>query len=165
MDNNTHSKVVIAPIQEEDRSWITQLLNQQWGSAKVVSRGKVHQADQLPGFIARHMGKPSGLITYQVQGAQGEIVTLNSLKEGLGIATALIESVKEVMKRADVKRLWLITTNDNTPALTYYQKRGFRIAAIHNEAIAISRKLKPEIPELGHANIPIRDEIELEIKL
>jgi hypothetical protein len=42
---------------------------------------------------------------------------------------------------------------------------GFKIVAIHKDAIRDSRKLKPEIPEIGVDGIPITDEIELEIVL
>jgi hypothetical protein len=65
---------------------------------------------------------------------------------------------------ARCKRLWLITTNDNMHALRFYQKQGFALAALRPNAIAASRLLKPEIPEIGLDGIPIRDEIELEIK-
>jgi hypothetical protein len=48
-------------------------------------------------------------------------------------------------------------------ALRFYQRRGFRLAALHPGAVDDSRtRLKPEIPELGDYGIPIRDELELE---
>ncbi len=50
-------------------------------------------------------------------------------------------------------------------ALAFYQKRGFRLAALRPNAVEASRKLKPEIPLLGENGIPIRDEIELEMDL
>ena len=50
-------------------------------------------------------------------------------------------------------------------ALGFYQKRGFRLVAVHPGAVNESRKLKPEIPLIGNDGIPIRDEIELEIVL
>jgi len=61
--------------------------------------------------------------------------------------------------------MFLITTNDNTHALRFYQNRNFVIAAIHINAIEKSRQLKPEIPLTGADGIPIRDEIELEMLL
>jgi hypothetical protein len=61
--------------------------------------------------------------------------------------------------------LWCITTNDNFPALRFYQKRGFRIVAVHPGAVERSRVMKPSIPLWGIDSIPIRDEIELEIPL
>jgi hypothetical protein len=59
----------------------------------------------------------------------------------------------------------LITTNDNTKALRFWQKRGFRLAAVHRNAVEKSRKIKPEIPLTGNDGIPIKDEIELEMAL
>ena len=43
--------------------------------------------------------------------------------------------------------------------------RGFRTVAVHSDAVSESRKLKPEIPEIGIDGIPIRDEIEMELRL
>jgi hypothetical protein len=39
------------------------------------------------------------------------------------------------------------------------------LVAVYPNAIAESRKLKPEIPEIGIDGIPLRDEIELELRL
>ena len=56
----------------------------------------------------------------------------------------------------------MITTNDNLPALGFYQKRGFDMVSLHRNALSQSRKLKPEIPLIGLNGIPLRHEIELE---
>jgi ribosomal protein S18 acetylase RimI-like enzyme len=61
--------------------------------------------------------------------------------------------------------MWLITTNDNEPAIRFYQRRGMRIATIHRCAIAESRKLKPEIAFTGIGRRPIEDEVEFELPL
>jgi len=58
-----------------------------------------------------------------------------------------------------------ITTNDNLPALRFYQKQGFRLIVLYPGAVEESRRLKPSIPLAGHADIPIRDEIQLGIRL
>jgi hypothetical protein len=58
-----------------------------------------------------------------------------------------------------------LTEDLNTPALRFYQKRGFRLAALHFNALEQSRRLKPEIPLLGRDGIPLRDEIELEMEI
>jgi GNAT superfamily N-acetyltransferase len=90
---------------------------------------------------------------------------MNSLAEGIGVGTALLKAVKTVAAFAKCKRVWLVTTNDNTFTLRFYQKRGFQIAAVHPKAVERSRELKPEIPTNGVDGIPVRDEIELEIML
>ena len=67
------------------------------------------------------------------------------------------------LKRA-LKRIWLITTNDNLNALRFYQRRGFVLVALHRgDATWARQHLKPEIPVLGLDDIPIRDELELEL--
>jgi ribosomal protein S18 acetylase RimI-like enzyme len=155
----------IRPATKEDRNWIAQFTEQRWGSTRVVSRGQVYLPHLLSGFIAVQDEKPVGLLTYQIEGDQCEIVTFDSAVEGQGIGSALIETLKQTMLEENIKRLWLITTNDNIPALRFYQKRGFTMAALHKNALEASRKLKPEIPLFGFDGIPIRDEIEFEMIL
>jgi ribosomal protein S18 acetylase RimI-like enzyme len=155
----------IRPLETEDRVWVAGLLQEWWAGQLVVTRGKVHQADELPGLIAVEEEKPVGLITYRIDGKECEIITMNSLAEEKGVGTALIEAVKETATRASCRRLWLITTNDNTQALRFYQMQGFYLVAVHRHAIEASRKLKPDIPLTGNDGIPIRDEIEMELLL
>jgi ribosomal protein S18 acetylase RimI-like enzyme len=57
------------------------------------------------------------------------------------------------------------TTNDNTRALRFYQRAGFRLTALRVGAVAEARKVKPEIPSHGLDGIPIRDELELTMEL
>jgi GNAT superfamily N-acetyltransferase len=163
--NKNRLKIQIKPKTLKDQPWIKQLLISAWGSVKVVSRGKIYDASKLPGLIAYYQKKPVGLLTYHLSNTTCEIITLNSLMEGKGIGSELISSVREIAVAHQCHRLWLITTNDNLQALGFYQKRGFYITAIHLNAIEASRKLKPQIPLYGNEGIPLRDEIELEIKL
>jgi ribosomal protein S18 acetylase RimI-like enzyme len=155
----------IRPFTREYKAWATALLTEHWGSASIVSRGHMYQADELPGFVAVEKDKPVGLITYTISGKECEITTMNSEVEGKGAGSTLVEAVKKAALEAGCKRLWLITTNDNTHALHFWQRRGFIIKAIHLNALEKSRKLKPEIPLTSNDGIPIRDEIELEMKL
>ena len=77
----------------------------------------------------------------------------------------LINRVIEKAKLYRCKRVWLITTNDNSHAIRFYQKRGFEWVGFYKDSVQDSRKLKPEIPELGDDDIPIKHEIEFELKL
>jgi len=155
----------IQEITSEDRTWIAQMLTEHWGSAQVISRGQMHDASKLPGFIVLYKNSPIGLVTYRLAGDECELVTLDSWEENIGAGTILIEAVKQAALKAGCSRLWLITTNDNLHALGFYQKRGFHLVAVRPNALAESRKIKPSIPEIGMHGIPLRDEIELEIQL
>jgi len=155
----------IRPIEKDDYDWIVSLLKEKWASEKQAYRGKILDASKMPGFIAIKEGKPIGLVTYRFHNTECEFVTLNSLLEGKGVGTALIEAVKEVAASEGCSRLWLITTNDNIEALRFFQKRGFVLVTVHRDALKQARKLKPEIPLIGKHGIPLRDEIELEMIL
>jgi GNAT superfamily N-acetyltransferase len=157
------SDIHILPIMDDDRSWVSRFLISHWYSTEVITRCLRHQADVLPGFIAYHDHIPIGLLTYQIEGKECEIISLNSTIEGKGIGTALINKIKTLTEKLNLKRLWVITTNDNIDAIRFYQKRGFHLAALHPNALRESRKLKPTIPLIGIEGIPIRDEIEFEI--
>ena len=150
---------------ERDHDWIFGVLNEHWGSAQIVTRGTVHDADTLPAFLAEVDNERVGLITYRFHEDQCEVVSFNSLRESIGIGTALLDAVKDAAAKAGCRRLWLITTNDNLAAIRFYQRRGWNLVAVHKGAIAESRRLKPTIPEIGINGIPIRDEIELELPL
>jgi DNA-3-methyladenine glycosylase I len=153
----------VRPLDKGDHEWVARFLKEYWGSTEVVTRGRIHKADELPGFIALQEDKPVGLVTYQIDSDECEVVTLNSLVEGIGIGSALLGAVKDIATRC--KRLWLITTNDNMMALRFYQKRAFLLVAVYRNALEQSRRLKPEIPSVGADGIPLRDEIELELPL
>ncbi len=157
--------IEIRRVEADDREWMLRILQEQWGSSSIVTRGRIHDAGNLPGFVALLDGEPQGLLTFCLAEGECEIITLNSLKEGRGIGTKLLKAAREYALQAGSTRLWLVTTNDNLRALRFYQKRGFELVALRCRAIEQSRKLKPEIPALGLDGIPIRDEIELELPL
>jgi len=158
-------KIQVKPLQNDDGDWVAALLKDRWGCTRIVSRGRVHEADTLPGFVATQEGERVGLLTYSVDGKECEIVTIDSLAGGKRIGSALLEAARDFAVSAGCSRLWLITTNDNLDALRFYQKREFVLVAVHRNAISQSRRLKPGIPLIGKDGIPLRDEIELEILL
>ena len=155
----------IRPASEADKEWITSFLEEHWGSTRAVTRGRLFFANEKPGFVAIKDDKSIGLITYELLGDECEITTLNSLAEGKGIGTALINAVRDVALQAGCRRLLVITTNDNTHAIRFYQRYGFTIATIYPNSMKEARKIKPEIPLTGNDGIPLRDEIEFEILL
>ncbi|HKY55102.1 MAG TPA: GNAT family N-acetyltransferase, partial [Anaerolineales bacterium] len=130
-----------------------------------IAHGVIYRPDSLDGFVALDDDEWIGEITYAFSGDDCEIVSIDSLREGQGIGTALINAVVEEMRKRNCKRIFLITTNDNLNALGFYQKRGFELVAVHRGSVNESRKIKPSIPLIGMNNIPLRDEIELELVL
>jgi ribosomal protein S18 acetylase RimI-like enzyme len=153
-------------INDADREWISGFIRDQWSDESVVVHGVVYYPHSLPGFIAEdEQGEPVGLATFHIQDAACELVSLDSMRRGEGVGSALIGAVVQECDKQKCSRLWCVTTNDNVPALEFYQNRGFRIVAVHPGAVERARILKPSIPLWGIESIPIRDEIELEMRL
>ncbi|HSN74504.1 MAG TPA: GNAT family N-acetyltransferase [Anaerolineae bacterium] len=155
----------VRTLEAADQPQVAAWMAEHWGSEIMISRGVVRRPAVLPGFAAVSGEGWLGLLTYHIDGDACEIVTIDSVQPNAGVGTALIETAKRAAVQAGCRRLWLITTNDNTAALRFYQKRGFVLAALHANAVTHSRQIKPEIPLVGNDGIPIRDEIELEIWL
>jgi len=154
----------IQPITPENRDLANEILKREWG-LPIVSRGKAHDGTKLPGFLSFSGGKISGLVTYNIDERGCEITSLNSFEENRGVGTALINAVSEAAKNSGCDRLWLVTTNDITHAIRFYQRRGFDWVATHINSADEMRQLKPTIPLLGEDGIPIKHEIEFEMRI
>jgi ribosomal protein S18 acetylase RimI-like enzyme len=153
--------VRIRPIESGDRPVIRRLLTEAWGAPEVyaVSLGGLIDAGALPGWVAEDGGDITGLLTYRVDGTICDLVTINSYRSGAG--TALIERLATEAPGLGATTIRVTTTNDNTDALRFYQRRGFHLSALRPGAMAKARLVKPAIPQRGAHDIPIRDEIEL----
>lgn len=155
----------IKPITKEIRNEINSILIDEWESTNIIVRGKIIDGTILDGFVAMKNNNIIGLITYKIEESECEIISLNSFIKNKGIATSLIERTKQIANANKCDRLKLITTNDNIKAMEFYQKRGFVFSNLYINAIETSRKLKPQIPLYAENGLPIRDEIEFEMKL
>jgi ribosomal protein S18 acetylase RimI-like enzyme len=159
------TQIEVEPLRPSDLPWAREFWREHWGAEIVVTRGRIHRIEEVEGMVARAQGVIAGLITYRVRDGACEVVSLDSLREGLGIGSLLMDAVRKEARRRGCFRLWLITTNDNRAAIRFYEKRGFLLTAVHRNAVEESRRLKPSIPLTGIDGIPIRDEVELEMLL
>jgi GNAT superfamily N-acetyltransferase len=147
---------------ESDRAEVEAFLADRY-SRHVARLGRLEHALDHPALVAERDGTLAGVLTYVLEGDGCEILTLHAAERFGGAGTALIAAVERLAADAGCARLWLITTNDNVDALRFYQRRGFRLAALHRGAVDDSRaRLKPEIPRIGEHGIELRDELELE---
>lgn len=154
--------VIIRPMQQSDIDWVKQVFVTRWDGEFVVSLGKIHKPEDLEGYIAELGRKKVGLLTYQRIKSEIEITSLDVFVEHKGIGRELIKTVFSDAS-PKIRRIWLTTTNDNFRALKFYQKLGFHLIKVYPDAIIEARKLKPSIPLIGNDDIPLRDELVLEI--
>jgi GNAT superfamily N-acetyltransferase len=158
--------VQVRRVIEDDRSWIRDVVVSEFASTRVVSRVRVHDdARMLDGFAVESDGRPVGCALWEEIDGVAELVVLVTTYRGAGAGTALLDAVIEHARAHGWTRLWLITTNDNTDSLRLYQRAGWDWVAWHRDAVTEARSLKPELPERGAHDIPIRHEIELEYPL
>ena len=157
--------IMLRRLTKADLPRLRQVWKENWGDEFIVVHGEIYHPDPLDGFIAYDRHEWVGEITYTFAENGCEIVTLDSVREGQGLGTKLIQAVVEEARKHSCKRVFLITTNDNLNALGFYQKRGFELVMINRGAVNESRKIKPNISLIGMNNIPLRDEIELEMIL
>jgi GNAT superfamily N-acetyltransferase len=154
----------IRPLTSADLPRLADMLRAAWGSTSMASRGRLLDVLALPGFVTENDGQWLGYAAYELSDGALQVVVLESLAPGRGVGSALLARCVAVARERAARRLWLLTTNDNTPALRFYQRRGFALVALHRGSVTRSRRsLKPDIPQLGVDEIPIRDEIELEL--
>ena len=155
--------MVVRDSKTSDAQFIVESLCRCWGAVIIGSRGKIKDASHFPALIAEdESGKAQGLLTYEINGDELEVVTLDAFTRHNGIGTMLLDSACQIATTKGLKRVVLSTSNDNVDALRFYQRRGFRITRVLRDTIQELRKHKPSIPLVGEYGIEIRDEIELE---
>jgi DNA-binding Xre family transcriptional regulator len=159
----------IVPLASAHRAKVDGIAAETWGGDKIAVHGELYELSRLPCCIAvSDRDELLGYCYYRVSDNACEIMALESRHSNIGIATALIDAVRGVAEENHCERLYLQTSNDNIHAFRFYQRCGFAISAIRAirlNGMDIARKLKPGIPLIGEEGLPLRDEIEFEMKL
>ncbi len=149
----------------EDRGAVEAFLRDV-NALRAARRGELVETLDHPMVLAWTEGVLSAVATYIVAGDRCELLTLHASVRHAGTGSALLAEVRRLARAAGCHVLHVVTTNDNVDALRFYQRRGFVLAELRPGAVDLSReRLKPEIPATGAYDIPLRDEIELEMEL
>jgi ribosomal protein S18 acetylase RimI-like enzyme len=125
----------IRPMELADRPWVNRLLEDAFADATVARKGVLIDASVLPGFVATEGGRPVGFLTYDAAHGECEVVAIISVEEGRGIGRALMDAAHEHAVAAGYRRLWVVTTNDNTRALRFYQLWGMGLCAFYRHGV------------------------------
>ena len=155
----------IRRIDSQSRKQTDEFIISRWFGLQMVVHGTVHDLHQAEGFVSLSDDAIIGMVTYEITDGTMEILSLDSLHENRGTGTDLVNAAIEEARKRDCRRILLFTTNDNTHALRFWQKRGFDLVRLYRNALDESRKLKPAIPMAGIDGIPLKHELELEMYL
>lgn len=154
--------MTVIPIQQLHQNDVLHFFKEHWGSTEMVISSGIYDCSKLDGFAyVDEQNRLLGLVTYIIRDKECEIISLDSIVERKGIGSLLVQAVEQHACEHDCTMITLITTNDNLQALKFYQKRGYQLIEILQNAVEQARAYKPEIPLLGNDVIPIRDEIRL----
>jgi len=157
------SRVSIVPACHTDWTWIASVV-EDIGGVQVVSAGRLHDLRDHPTLIAWMAGHPAGLVTVREKPRAHEVLAIKATEQRIGVGTALLAEAERRAMAAGVAKIWLSTTNDNTDALRFYQKRGYSVSAYHIggfQHVIRLKDLDPGRQYLGNNGIEIRDMIEL----
>lgn len=139
---------------------------QHWRGEMIMTPRRSYGPAEVHALAARDAaGAMAGLVTFAVHDGLGELVSLNTETQQQGIGTALMDAAEREARHLGATRLILATTNNNLAALRFFQKRGYRLVALHCDAVAAIRRDKPSIPMTDPDGLPIRDLIDLEKEL
>ncbi|MGA3216364.1 MAG: GNAT family N-acetyltransferase [Acidimicrobiales bacterium] len=162
--------MIVRPAAKNERAWIVATLRRRWGSTVIVTQSRECDASVLDALVAidetaAREDPRVGLLTYRFDERGLEVVTIDALRLRAGIGGALLDRVTEIVRGAGAERIWLITTNDNLGAISFYESRGFCVVAVHKGAVDRARALKESIPLVASNGIEIHDEIELALEV
>lgn len=148
-----------------DRAELESLLRLRWPDSELIIGGQFVRPEHVEGLGAYADERLHGMATWRSVGRVMHIVAVNAFTDLKGVGIGLTDAMIAHGKSKGMHILRATITNDNTIAMRFYQKRGFRMTALHPGMIDAMRNVKPSIPETGLDGIPIHDEVELELDL
>ena len=144
----------------DERETALQLFKRDFGAAQLVAYGEPISLDDASALVAETDRGIGGALAWRHFDGAFHIMALATEPtwQRAGVAGHLLAEAELLARGQNQPRIVVTMTNDNLPALYFYQRRGYRIAAVvRDSAAAQSRDQRV----LGFAGIPILDEIQL----
>ena len=144
-----------------ERAAALELFRRDFGRTSIASFGEVIPLDETSTIVADMQGDISGALAWKPRDNALQIVALatDPMWQRSGVGGHLVAEAEMMARRTGATRVVLATTNDNLPALYFYQRRGYRITEVVRDAWRDHAELTIGV---GFANIPVLDELRLE---
>jgi GNAT superfamily N-acetyltransferase len=155
--NYTINKVTLG--NEKDK--IQKLVKRFWGEPEQLTFDRKFIVAELAAYVAKKSGNDViGFVSFTELHDAIIIVALgiSPKYQNAGIGKSLIKKVEEEAKRLGKKKLLVSTSNDDLPALAFYQHLGFQIYEVKPNVIAEKHSMVLK----GIGGLPIRDELRLQ---
>jgi ribosomal protein S18 acetylase RimI-like enzyme len=151
--------ILVRQAEPEDRDAALEIFRRDFGRAALVTFGQTLNLQDHPAIVAEVKGDLAGALAYRLMPDALHIIAVatDPLWQRSGVASELVAEVEVLARRHGLARLVLSTSNDNLPALYFYQRRGWTITDVLPDAL-ISNGASPWV---GFGGIQVRDEIRL----
>jgi ribosomal protein S18 acetylase RimI-like enzyme len=145
---------------EEERSIIRKLVKNFWGEEEQLTFDREFTVWKLAGYVAKVDNSIIGFVSIAETGDAVTVVALGVLPQYQcsGVGSRLVEKVQGEAKRLRKRRLLVSTSNDDLPALAFYQSLGFQIYEVKPDVVA----QKHGAILRGIGGLPVRDELRLQ---
>lgn len=144
----------------EEKEKICGLVRGFWGEEEQLTFDRKFMVAELPTYLAKATSTIIGFVSFAEANDAIIIVALCVLPkyQNAGVGKSLIEKVEAEAKRRGKKKLLVSTSNDDLPALAFYQSLGFQIYEVKPNVI--TEKHGAVLKGIG--GLPIRDELRMQ---
>jgi len=153
--------VIIREGEERDRPGVIALFERDFGYTNIVAFGEEVVLDDAPALVAWMKGELAGALAYRLLPDALLILALatDPMWQRSGVGGHLVAEAEGLARTKSLGRVLVSTTNDNLPALYFYQRRDFHIREVVPGGL-LGHMKDPEAR--GFGGILPRDEIRLE---
>jgi ribosomal protein S18 acetylase RimI-like enzyme len=143
-----------------DRDRALEIFAREFGGRQLVAEGEPVSVSDAELLVAETEGGVSGALAWRRRDGHLHIIALatDPLWQRAGVGGYLVAEAEALARRQGLPRVVVTMTNDNIPALYFYQRRGYRLSALLSGAVSSQPRNKDLT---GFAGIPIEDEIQL----
>ena len=147
-------------VTEGEKSVVRKFVRRFWGEEEQLTFGRRFAVAELPAYVAKVQDGVIGFISFSPTSDAIIVVALGVLPryQCCGIGSKLIKKVEGEARRMGKGKVLVSTSNDDLPALGFYQSRGFQIYQVNPNIIA--EKHAKILQGIG--GLPVRDELRLQ---
>jgi ribosomal protein S18 acetylase RimI-like enzyme len=147
-------------VSERDRSAVRKFVRRFWGEEEQLAFDRKFRVAELPAYVAKVQDDVGGFVSFSPTDDALIVVALGVLPkyQGCGVGSRLVKKVEGEARRLGKAKVLVSTSNDDLPALGFYQSRGFQIYQVCPNVIA--EKHAKILRGIG--GLPVRDELRLQ---
>lgn len=145
---------------EADRQRALEIFRREFGDRQLVADGKPVSVEDGALLVGDTEEGVAGALAWRAIDGALHIIALatDPLWQRSGLGGYLLAEAEMLARRHSLPRVLVTITNDNIPALYFYQRRGYRVSAVLPDSVVAQPRNRNRA---GFAGIAIRDEIQL----